>query len=239
MLASDDANTQFVGAKDPDAALVAEFYLKPIQDMFQSSKQGRPIFSDVIYVHINVPGIKDSDWHIVARSDHQQRFPRQWAHFQNKMTGDAREVGTPLAEWPVLTRSQVEEFRGLKFFTIESIANAGDAQISNLGMMGGMSPHILRDKARAYLKAAADSALPQHQAEELAKRDAEIDRLSKEMARLAAAVDASMKAPTPPPPQPVADTPNTQMVAKRRPGRPTNAEIAARKAAAAEAQRTA
>lgn len=226
MLASDEANTQFVGAKDPDAALVAEFYIKPVQDMFQSSKQGRPIFSDVIYVHINVPGIKDSDWHMPARSDHQQRFPRQWAFFQNKMAGDAREVGTPLTEWPVLTRSQVEEFRGLKFFTIEAIANAGDSQIANLGMMGGMSPHVLRDKARAYLKSAADSALPQHQAEELAKRDLEINELKEQMRRLAAAVGTQVTAPVAPTPAPAV----VPTLPKRKPGRPSKADIAARKA---------
>ena len=54
MLASDDQNTQFVGAKDPDAALIVEFYTKPVQDMFESSKQGRPIYKDTIYVKINV-----------------------------------------------------------------------------------------------------------------------------------------------------------------------------------------
>ena len=189
MLASDDQNPEFVGAKNPDAALIVEFYTKPVQDMFQTSKQGRPIYSDVIYIRINVPGIKDMLWDMPARSDHKQRFPLQWAHYKNKTEGDAREIGTPLTEWPVITRSQAEEFRSLKFFTVESIANASDANIANLGMMGGIAPHALRDRARAFLKAATDTAAPQHQADELAKRDAEINALKEEMKRLAATVE--------------------------------------------------
>ena len=190
MLASDDQNPEFVGAKNPDAALIVEFYTRPVQDMFQTSKQGRPIYHDVIYVRINVPGIKDMLWDMPARSDHKQRFPLQWAHYKNRTEGDAREIGTPLTEWPVITRSQAEEFRSLKFFTVESIANASDANIANLGMMGGIAPHALREKARAFLKAATDSALPQHQADELAKSKAEIENLKAEMKRLAATVEA-------------------------------------------------
>ena len=221
MLASDDNNPEFVGAKNPDSALVVEFYTKAVQDNFESSKQGRPVFSDAIYVRINVPGLKEMQWDMPARSDHKQRFPLQWAHYKNKTEGDAREVGTPLAEWPVLTRSQAEEFRAIKFFTVESIANASDANINNLGMIGGMSPYTLREKARAFLKAATDAALPQHQAEELAKRDAEIAMLKEQMAQLAAAVNAKPQA---------APATAPELPKRRGPGRPTKAELAERKA---------
>src|SRR6185436_3220596 len=129
---------------------------------------------------------------------------------KNRTQGDAREIGTPLSEWPVLTRSQAEEFSSLKFFTVESVANASDANIGNLGMMGGIAPYALREKAKAFLKAAQDSSLPQHQAEELAKRDAEIEALKQEMKRLAglvtqpavAAAPAPLVVQTTPAPQP-------------------------------------
>ena len=236
MLASDDANPAFAGARNPDDALVVEFYLRPVQNIFQSSKQGRPIFDDVIFVRINVPGLKEMQVDTIARSDHKQRFPRQWAHFENVTKGDAREIGTPLAEWPILTRSQAEEFRALKFFTVESIANAADSHIGNLGMIGGMSPHALREKARAFLQAATDTALPQHQAEELAKRDLEIATLKDQFAQLKASLTAppqanSLPAPSSPVVAPLGTaTPAAAAPKKRKPGRPTNAEIAARKA---------
>lgn len=228
MLASDVANPEFVGARpDPDAALIAEFYIRPVQNIFQSSKQGRPIFEDIIYIKINVPGLKEMQVDTPARTDHQARFPRQYQHFINKTQGDAKEVGTPLTEWPVMTRSAAEEFRALKFYTVESIANASDSAITNLGMIGGMSPYTLRDKARAFLQAAINTALPQHQASELAKRDAEIAMLKEQMADIVSRIPAKGAAP-----QPVQVAIPTAPAARKR-GRPTNAELAARRAAGA------
>ena len=219
MLASDINNPEFSGAvANPDAALIVEFYTKPVQDIFQSSKQGKPVFQDVTYVRINVPGLKEMQVDTPARSDHQRRFPMQYQHFLQRTQGDAREIGTPVAEWPQITRSQAEEFRALKFFTIEAIANASDANINAIGMIGGMAPYLLREKARAFLQAAKDSALPQHQAEELAKRDAEIAMLKEQIAQIAAKVAAPTPAPVP------AATP------PRKRGRPSKAELAARQA---------
>lgn len=197
MLASDDANPQFTGAFNPDSALAVEFYNRPVQNMFQTSKQGRPIYEDVIYVRIQIPGNKESIHDTPARTDHKQRFPLQWQHFMNRTVGDAREIGTPLTEWPALTRSQAEEFRALKFFTVESIAKASDANIANLGMIGGMAPHILRQKAQAFLQAAAGTADTQHQAEELAKRDAEIAMLKEQMRAFGERLNAPQPAAAP------------------------------------------
>ncbi len=59
MLASDVNNPAFVGATDPDAALVVMFYDRPVQDNFKSSKEGRAIFSDVVYIKINTPGMRE------------------------------------------------------------------------------------------------------------------------------------------------------------------------------------
>jgi len=232
MLASDVANPEFAGAANPDAALVVEFYTRPVQNNFESSKKGHPIFEDITYIKINVPGLKDMAWDMPARSDHKARFPQQWQHYVNRTQGDAREIGTPVSEWPQLTRSQAEEFRALKFYTIEAIANASDLNINSLGMIGGMNPYVLREKARAFLKAAQDSALPQHQAEELAKRDAEILLLKEQMKQLAESIKAVA-------PQPAAVVlPQAPvMPVKRGPGRPSNAEIAARKAAQEQQQR--
>ena len=228
MLASDVNNPQFIGAVDGDKALIVHFYVRPVQNIFASSKANQAIYEDVIYVKINVPGLKEMEVDTPARDDHQRRFPQQWQHFVNRTQGDAREVGTPVAEWSILTRSQAEEFRALKFFTVESIANASDLNINAMGMIGGMSPYALRERARAFLQAAKDSALPQHQAEELAKRDAEIAMLKEQMAKLADSVKAMPQAQAPIPVGVPAATP----APARKRGRPTNAEIAARKTVA-------
>lgn len=223
-LATDVDNPAFVGARNPDDALAVEFYDRPVQNNFRSSKEGRPIFEDVVYVRINVPGLKDMQVDRPALDEHQRRFPRQWQHYVNKTKGDAREVGTPISEWPQLTRSQAEEFRSLKFFTIEAVAGASDAAIMNIGMIGGMSPHMLREKARAFLDAAKNTALPQHQAEELAKRDAEIALLKEQIAAIAMQVGRPVQA------QPVAVPSANPAAPARKRGRPSKAELAARAA---------
>ncbi len=235
MLASDVNNPAFVGATDPDAALVVMFYDRPVQDNFKSSKEGRAIFSDVVYIKINTPGNKDMEIDTPARSDHQRRFPRQWQHYLDRTKGDAREIGTPVSEWAQLTRSQAEEFRSLKFFTIEAIANASDLNIGALGMIGGMAPYMLREKARAFLQAAKDTALPQHQAEELAKRDAEISLLKEQIAQIASKVNAAPQAAAPSSASQNATTvqPAAAAPVKRKRGRPSKADIAARAAQSA------
>ncbi len=162
-----------------DENLYAEFYIKPVKQNFASEEAGRPIFSDVVYVKIMTPSDQLTQIDTIAREDHKARFPRQWAYFQNKQAGVQQVVGTPVGEWPQLTASAAEELRALKFFTVELIANANDGQLQKIGMIAGMSPHSLRDKARAFLNLANDSA-------EEAKREAELEALRQENERLKA-----------------------------------------------------
>lgn len=185
MLASDARNPEFTGAHDPDALLAVTFYMKAMQNNFETLKKGRPIFDDRLFVKIFTPG---NDLNIIdtfATEQDKKRFPKQWAHFQNSNSGDSRELGTPVAQWPLLTPAQGEELKGAKFFTVEQIAGASDQQLQSVGMIAGMNPMTLRDKAKAYLAAASDTALPQFQAEELAKRDQEIADLKADQKRMA------------------------------------------------------
>jgi hypothetical protein len=162
-----------------DENLYAEFYIKPVKQNFASEEAGRPIFADVVYVKIMTPSDQLTQIDTIAREDHKARFPRQWMHFQNKQAGVQQVVGTPVGEWPQLTASASEELRALKFFTVELIANANDSQLQKIGMIAGMSPHSLRDKARAFLNLANDSA-------EEAKREAELKALRDENEKIRA-----------------------------------------------------
>jgi Skp family chaperone for outer membrane proteins len=94
---------------------------------------------------------------------------RQGAH-------DEEVVGTPVSEWPLVSKSQAEELRAMKFFTVESIASASDQQLQRMGMAAGMSPYAFRDKAKAFLNLATTSA-------ETDKREGEINSLKEELAK--------------------------------------------------------
>lgn len=158
LLASDLNNPDYAGASNPDSRLAVLFYSKPMQDEYQSNAQGRPIFKDFDMVKIFVPGDPTSVIDTFVREDHKQRFPLHWAHYQNKHGGDQREIGTPLSAWTRLQPSQVEELRALKFYTVEAVAGASDANLQRLGMVAGMSPYAFRDAAIRFLNVANDDA---------------------------------------------------------------------------------
>ena len=134
-----------------------------------------------------VPGDNLSEIDTYANESHKARFPRQWAHYQNKVGDDQDFVGTPIEQWTLITRSQAEELRGLKFPTVESVANCSDQQMQRIGMVAGMSPHSFREKAKAFLNLASDSA-------DVAQREAELQALREENDKIKAETEAKLAA---------------------------------------------
>jgi hypothetical protein len=82
-----------------------------------------------------------------------------------------------------------------KFYTVEQVAQASDAQLGAMGMAAGMSPLALRDKAKAFLSSAKGTALVQQQADELRKRDEEIAAVKAQLAELAQKMNQPKAAP--------------------------------------------
>jgi len=177
-----DSDTQ--GA---DARLAVQFYKKSVKQQQASDEAGRPIFKEFDFVRIMIPGDNLTEIDTYAQESHKQRFPRQWAHYQNQVTNHEDIIGTPLDQWPQVTRSQADELRGLKFHTVESIADCSDQQLQRIGMVAGMSPHNFRLKAKAFLNLASDSA-------EVAQREAELQALRQENDKIKAETDAKLAA---------------------------------------------
>lgn len=160
-----------------DARLQVRFYKKPIQQEQESIDAGRPIYKEFDFVHICVAGDTLTEIDTYALQQHRQRFPIQWANYMNRVgANDEEVVGTPVAEWPLVSKSQAEELRAIKFFTVEAIAGASDQQLQRMGMAAGMSPFAFRDKAKAFLNLAINSA-------ETDKRESEINALKEELAK--------------------------------------------------------
>jgi hypothetical protein len=168
-----------------DSRLAVQFYKKSMKQEDASNEAGRPIFKEFDFVRIMIPGDNLTEIDTYAQDSHKQRFPRQWAHYQNQTAGHEDVVGTPLDQWPQITRSQAEELRGLKFYTVESIADCSDQQLQRIGMVAGMSPHNFRIKAKAFLNLANNSA-------EVAQREAELNALKEENAKIKAETDAKL-----------------------------------------------
>jgi hypothetical protein len=163
--------------KGADSRLQVRFYRKPVHQEQESMDAGRPIYKEFDFVHICVAGDTLTEIDTYALQNHKTRFPIQWANYMNRQgANDDEVVGTPVAEWPLVSKSQAEELRAMKFYTVESIANASDQQLQRMGMAAGMSPYSFRDKAKAFLNLATSSA-------ETDKREQEINALKEELAK--------------------------------------------------------
>ena len=170
-----------------DSNLAVTFYKRSMKQEDESIAAGRPIFKEFDFIRIMVPGDNLSEIDTYANESHKARFPRQWAHYMNKVGDHQDFVGTPIEQWPLVTRSQAEELRGLKFPTVESVANCSDQQMQRIGMVAGMSPHSFREKAKAFLNLANDSA-------EVAQREAELQALREENDKIKAETEAKLAA---------------------------------------------
>jgi len=168
-----------------DALLSVRFYRKPIEIKDETIAQGRPIFKDADWIQIMTPGDQLNVIDTIARDNHKARFPQQWAAYQNKIGNQEEIVGTPVSAWPLVSMSQAEELKGIKFHTVESIANCSDQQLQRIGMIAGMSPHAFREKARTYLNLAKDTA-------EVDAKNAELAQLKEENAKIKAETDAKL-----------------------------------------------
>ena len=152
-----------------DRKLFVVFHRGFVVNEAKSAEAGRPIHDDVDLITIRVPGQRDSVVHRVNYT-HQQRFPRQWAAFKNN--SEQLGSGTQLSEVPWLTPAQIADLKASNISTVEQLAEMADA---NAHVFMGF--HGLKQRAQAYLDAAAGAAPALKLQAELEKRDAEIDEL--------------------------------------------------------------
>lgn len=162
-----------------DSNLYVEFRMESVLQPFLSEKEGRPIFKDVPYIRIITPGDRTKVMDRPVNEEDMARFPRQYQAFKNQEVQVTE--GTPITEWPPLTRSEAMEFKALNIHTVEQLANLPD---SSLNWLGGMER---RKQAQTYLAASKDTSLITKMNGELAKRDADIASLKNQLAELSAA----------------------------------------------------
>jgi hypothetical protein len=137
-----------------DEKLLVKFFIDATQDPAASKKEGRPIYKEVEWIDIRVPGDKDNIVVRPARQKDRERFPRHYAAFKQRQEDGKQElVGTPLSLWPGVTPSQLKEFEFFNIRTVEQLSNAPD----NLGQKF-MGFNKLKQAAAAYIEATKSAA---------------------------------------------------------------------------------
>jgi hypothetical protein len=179
-----------------DSRLAVTFYKRSMKQDDASIEAGRPIFKEFDFIRICVPGDSLTEIDTYANEEHKKRFPRQWAHYQNQVGTHETIIGTPLEEWTIISRSQAEELKGIKFHTVEAVANASDLQLQRIGMIAGMNPYSFRDKAKAFLNLADQVGETNQREEEMAKLKQENEAIKAEsdakLAKMQEQMDALM-----------------------------------------------
>ncbi len=151
-----------------DERLLVQFSMYPHPDRDATAKEGRPMFKEVLYVMIMVPGDKDSIVHRPAWEKDFQRFPRQYQAFQNKKAQES-VAGTPLRSVGFLTLGQIKELEYFNCYTVEQLANMSDANTSKF-----IGIQKLKQLANDFLTAAKEAAPLTAIRAEIEKRENEL-----------------------------------------------------------------
>ena len=179
---ADFATTQqamLQGQQQPSRVYV-KFFTKPKQDVKKSAEEGRPIFLELPYIEIRTPGDKKTVISRPVRDEDKQKFYQQWEAFERGL--DQPLDGTPLSEWPAVTRSQVEELKHFGVMTVEHLAALSDTNAQKF-----MAINALRQKARDWLAAAEGNA-------PISKLEAENDTLKNQIGAMQDQIDQLIQA---------------------------------------------
>jgi len=165
-----------------DAGLYVQFYMESVKDEEASLEKGRPIYLDKEYVKIIPVGDKNT---VVCRPvdlngnrnvpPDNVRWPAQYAAFKNQQTQAVE--GTPLEQWPPLTKSQVMMMKAVNVHTVEQLCEVSDQNLGNLGM----GARDLRDKAIAYIESAQKGALPMAAQQKISDLEKQVQALKNQL----------------------------------------------------------
>lgn len=174
-----NSNNRFAG----DNNLLVRFVMHPRMNQARSEEEGRPIFEEVPFVQIMIPGNKESQIFRPATKIDKSRFAEHYRKFEARVQDEAIE-GTLLAEWPGITRSQVEELKFFNIKTVEQLASMADSNgVAVMGING------LKQRAQEFLLKANDNRM-----------ETELQAAREELAALRARLDAKDAAEAAPAP---------------------------------------
>ena len=141
-----------------------EFELRPEEDREQTLKQGMPIYRDIEFAVITMPGgglVVDKkitpellqEW---KHGDNRRKPPSPFAFRAYEAWRDGHDIpvnGTDLKNWPGVTPAQLKTCLAATVRTIEDLATANADTIRKMGM-GAVA---LSQKAQSYLESAGNN----------------------------------------------------------------------------------
>ena len=160
--------------EDNRGKMAVFFHAVQIKNNYKSDLEKRPIFEERIYLKKLVPGDSTLVVDRPMRETDMEEYPIEWARFEQKK--EQKVSGTPIDVWSAISETQKAEFKALHIFTIDQFAQLADSVGNKI-----MGFNDLRDKARAFIAAAKDSAVFD---KIRAETDAKLAQQEEEMAQL-------------------------------------------------------
>lgn len=162
-----------------DEKLYVQFFMDAVEDHDASKVEGRPIFKDAEMIRIIIPGSKDNIVVRPIRERDRQRFAQRYAMWKQR-TGDGEVItGTPLEQWPLLSRAQCEEFKHFNIRTVEQLAGVPDSTAQKF-----MGFDQIKRKAADFVSSAKAAAPLAALRDELDAARVQIEAQGQEIARL-------------------------------------------------------
>jgi hypothetical protein len=163
-----------------------EFELRPEEDREESIAQGMPVFKDVEFAMITMPGgglvvdkpINEALLYEWKNGDNRRKPPSPFAYRAYEAWKEGREApvnGTDLKNWPGVTPAQLKTCQNATVRTIEDLAEANADTIRKLGM-GGVA---MMEKAKAYLASANQNKTSEEVSALMVKLDALSDTVKR------------------------------------------------------------
>ena len=160
--------------EDNRGKMAVFFHAVQVQNNFKTMTEKRPIFEEKVFLKKLVPGDSTLVVDRPMREQDVEDYPIEWARFEQKK--EQRVSGTPIDVWSAISETQKAEFKALHIFTIDQFAQLADSVGNKI-----MGFNDLRDKARAFIAAAKDSAVFD---KIRAETDAKLAQQEEEMAQL-------------------------------------------------------
>lgn len=173
----------------PNHGLIVSFYLSPIKNEAKSLEAGREIYEDRECVRVIIPGDRNMEIDRIAEDEDRKKYPAEYDAFKR----DAKDavVGTPLAEWPAMGRSLVQEWNYLNVFTVEQLAGLSDAGKQAFGR--GANEWVT--KAKAFVELSANTSATEKYAVENERLQSQIDAQQKTIKEMSDAIAAMQSQP--------------------------------------------
>lgn len=140
------------GSPKETSEVMVAFGMYPMLDDQATAEAGHEVWKDVEHVKIAIPGDRNMLYFQPAQDTHRKRFPKAYAAF--KAGNVQAQDGTPLAQWPLITRGTVMTLKAVHVLTVEMLAQLPDSAFDKLGY----EVRALREKAKTWLAERKDAA---------------------------------------------------------------------------------